>query len=109
MVLSKYDTIKAMATSRYFIAAMDCPTEEQLIRNRLRSVSGIEGLQFDLIERILTVTHTDEAKATTESALQELGMHARPLTAENAGAVQVAPVLPKAKLVRLGLAGALAA
>ncbi|WP_309718849.1 heavy metal translocating P-type ATPase, partial [Armatimonas sp.] len=98
-----------MPVSRYFISAMDCPTEEQMIRNRLRSVSGIEGLQFDLIERILTVTHADEAKATAESALAELGMHARPLTAENAGMLQVAPVLPKAKLIRLGLSGLLAA
>nr|WP_309690111.1 heavy metal translocating P-type ATPase [Armatimonas sp.] len=98
-----------MPISRYFIAAMDCPTEEQLIRNRLKSVGGIEELQFDLIERILTVRQADESTAQTESALAELGMHARPLTAENAGTVQVAPVLPRQKIVRLALAGALAA
>ena len=80
-----------------------------MIRNRLRSVAGIEGLQFDLIERILTITHLEEAKTAAESALGELGMHARPLTAENAGSVQVAPVLPKTKLIRLGLSGLLAA
>ncbi|MBB6052030.1 heavy metal translocating P-type ATPase [Armatimonas rosea] len=98
-----------MAISRYFIAAMDCPTEEQLIRNRLKTVTGIEALQFDLIERILTVTHTDDAKSTAESALAELGMHAKPLTAENEGTLQVAPALPRAKLIRLVAAGVLAA
>ena len=98
-----------MATSRYFIAAMDCPTEEQMIRNRLKTVGGIEGLQFDLIERVLTVTHSDEAKATAESALAELGMHAKPILEGEDAAVQVAPVLPRVKLIRLGLAGALAA
>ncbi|MCX6366916.1 MAG: heavy metal translocating P-type ATPase [Armatimonadetes bacterium] len=98
-----------MATSRYFISAMDCPTEEQMIRNRLRSVSGIERLEFDLIERVLTVTHVDEAKATAESALAELGMHAKPILEGDDTAPQVAPVLPRTKLIRLGLAGALAA
>ena len=97
-----------MATSRYFIAAMDCPTEEQLIRNRLKSVVGIDRLEFDLMERILTVTHTDAAKPGAESALAELGMHARPLTADDEGKVQVAPVLPRGKLIRLGLSGGLA-
>ena len=97
-----------MPISRYFIAAMDCPTEEQLIRNRLKSIGGIEELQFDLIERILTIRHAQEATAPTESALAELGMHARPLTAENGGTVQVAPVLPRQKIVRLALANSYA-
>ena len=98
-----------MPVSRYFIAAMDCPTEEQLIRNRLRSVSGIEGLQFDLLERVLTVTHVEEAKAPTETALTELRMHARLLTAETVGTIQGIPTMPRAKIVRLVLAGTLAA
>ena len=80
-----------------------------MIRNRLRSVSGIERLEFDLIERVLTVTHADEAKATAESALAELGMHAKPILEGDDTAPQVAPVLPRTKLIRLGLAGALAA
>lgn len=98
-----------MTTSRYFIAAMDCPTEEQLIRNRLKTVEGIERLQFDLIERILTVVHTDEARASTETALAELGMHAQPVTEESGAAGLVAPVLPRQKKLRLALAGTLAA
>ena len=80
-----------------------------MIRNRLRSVSGIERLEFDLIERVLTVTHADEAKAMAESALAELGMHAKPILEGDDTAPQVAPVLPRTKLIRLGLAGALAA
>lgn len=39
------------------IEKMDCPTEEVLIRGKLESMPGITGLDFNLIQRRLTVTH----------------------------------------------------
>ena len=38
----------------YRIENMDCPTEEALIRKKLASVSGIESLDFNLMQRMLT-------------------------------------------------------
>nr|MBA3726357.1 cation transporter [Armatimonadota bacterium] len=47
-----------MQESDYTIQKMDCPTEEQIIRKRLRSMKGILGLEFDLMNRRLKVSHT---------------------------------------------------
>lgn len=96
-----------MPVSRYFIAAMDCPTEEQLIRNRLRTVEGVERLEFDLIERVLTVGHTEAAQAPMEAGLAELNMAAQPMTDKSTP--QAPPTLPRAKVISLALAGTLAA
>ena len=40
------------------IAAMDCPTEEALIRRALTPVDGILSLEFNLLQRTLQVRHT---------------------------------------------------
>lgn len=63
-----------MNRSTFHIDKMDCPTEEQLIRNRLRSVEGIEGMEFDLIQRELTVTHRLDDERTILAALKSIGM-----------------------------------
>lgn len=65
---------EGVARVRYRIDNMDCPVEEQLIRNRLKGVAGVERLEFNLIERELTVFHllTDE-RAVVE-ALESIGM-----------------------------------
>ncbi len=41
----------------FFIQKMDCPTEEKLIRERLSNMDGIAAMQFNLIQRELTVQH----------------------------------------------------
>jgi Cd2+/Zn2+-exporting ATPase len=41
----------------FFIQKMDCPTEEKLIRARLSNMDGIAAMQFNLIQRELTVQH----------------------------------------------------
>lgn len=46
-----------MKQTVYNIEDMDCPTEEQVIRNRLKVMEGIDRLDFNLMERELTVTH----------------------------------------------------
>ena len=44
-------------TSQIRIAQMDCPTEEGLIRKKLNGIKGVSGLQFNLMNRILTVSY----------------------------------------------------
>ncbi|WP_368661631.1 cation transporter, partial [Turicimonas muris] len=44
-------------TSQIRIPQMDCPTEEGLIRKKLNGIEGVSGLQFNLMNRILTVSY----------------------------------------------------
>jgi Cd2+/Zn2+-exporting ATPase len=58
------------------ISKMDCPTEEALIRKRLTGMPGIEDMQFNLMQRTLTLTHAPEALDAALRALQEIGLAA---------------------------------
>ncbi|MHB8893608.1 MAG: cation transporter [Candidatus Geothermincolia bacterium] len=42
---------------QYRIDNMDCPTEEALIRSTLEHLDGVTGLEFNLLQRTLTVSH----------------------------------------------------
>jgi len=58
------------------IAKMDCPTEEAMIRGKLTGMAGIEGLDFNLVQRRLTLTHRPEAIDAAIKALGSLGLEA---------------------------------
>jgi len=60
--------------TRLRIAQMDCPTEEALIRKRLGGMAEVQGLEFNLMQRVLTVVHTTETLPAIQSAIRELGM-----------------------------------
>lgn len=59
--------------SRFLITEMDCPTEERLIRHKLNGVPGIMDLQFNLMQRVLSVTHAEQAQASVVQLLNEIG------------------------------------
>ncbi len=63
---------------------MDCPTEETLIRNKLGSMAGVAALQFNLMQRVLTVHHTLESLEPVVRAIESLGMKAEPLSEQAA-------------------------
>lgn len=71
--------------SRFRIDAMDCPTEQTLIQDKLGKLAGIEQLEFNLINRVLGVRHTLNGTGEIERAIDSLGMKAEPLTAEDDG------------------------
>ncbi|MGY3015345.1 Cd2+/Zn2+-exporting ATPase [Pseudomonas sp. TE6283] len=71
--------------SRFRIEAMDCPTEQTLIQDKLGKLAGIEQLEFNLINRVLGVRHTLTGTAEIERAIDSLGMKAEPLAAEDDG------------------------
>jgi Cd2+/Zn2+-exporting ATPase len=60
-------------TSRIRIEQMDCPTEERLISDALSKMPGVNGLQFNILQRVLTVSHSSEALQSILAALRELG------------------------------------
>ncbi|WP_454753289.1 heavy metal translocating P-type ATPase [Cupriavidus necator] len=76
-------------TAVWRIDAMDCPTEETLIRNKLGGMAGVAALEFNLIQRVLTVHHTLPSPEPVVKAIQSLGMQPVPLSPE--AAQQVLP------------------
>ena len=62
-------------SSTFIINEMDCPTEEQMIRSKLDSLADISAVEFNLMRRQLTVSHTEHAFDTLLKALQSLGFN----------------------------------
>jgi Cd2+/Zn2+-exporting ATPase len=77
------------------IEQMDCPTEEQLIRDKLGRMPGIAALEFNLMQRRLYLTHAPEALSPAIAAIQSLGMEAKLVTED---AADVAENLPAEKV-----------
>ena len=65
--------------SSFRIEAMDCPTEQTLIQNKLGKLAGVQQLEFNLINRVLGVTHDLPSTDPIVAAIKSLGMQADPL------------------------------
>lgn len=80
--------------TRLRIAKMDCPTEETLIRKKLGGMPEVRTMEFDLMQRILTVVHRNGALPDVEAAIHDLDMTSEPVLAEtgNARALPVVDV-----------------
>ena len=76
--LSEAPTASARLSS-FRIEAMDCPTEQTLIQNKLGKLSGVHQLEFNLINRVLGVTHDLPDTLPIIDAIKSLGMHAEPM------------------------------
>ncbi|SMR84606.1 Cd2+/Zn2+-exporting ATPase [Cupriavidus plantarum] len=95
--------------ARYRIAAMDCPTEETLIRNKLGGMAGVAALDFNLMQRVLTVHHTLPSPDVVVQAIGSLGMKAEPIADAQPGATpEVTPQEAAAPWWPLALAAATA-
>ncbi|ABA77108.1 MULTISPECIES: heavy metal translocating P-type ATPase [Pseudomonas] len=94
--------------SSFRIEAMDCPTEQTLIQNKLGKLAGIQQLEFNLINRVLGVTHNLPDTAPIIDAIKSLGMQAEPLEAGVESTV-AAPVKKHWWPLALSGVGALAA
>ncbi|MCA3041426.1 MAG: heavy metal translocating P-type ATPase [Rhodocyclaceae bacterium] len=75
---------------RLKIQNMDCPTEEALVRKAIGGLPGVVALEFDLLNRILTVGHTLTNAGSIDTALRSIGMAGVPLAAGKPGATTVA-------------------
>lgn len=56
------------------IQKMDCPTEEKLIRDRFNKMAGIVAMEFNLMQRELTVHHNLPSVAEIVAALKKLDL-----------------------------------
>ncbi|PTQ72404.1 Cd2+/Zn2+-exporting ATPase [Pseudomonas sp. GV071] len=61
------------------IEAMDCPTEERLLRDALGKVKEVEALEFNLIQRVLRVQHRFAELQPLQQLIATLGMQAEPV------------------------------
>ncbi|NVH74665.1 heavy metal translocating P-type ATPase [Paraburkholderia sp. JPY432] len=54
------------------ILQMDCPTEEALIRKKLARMPDVRSMDFNLMQRVLTVVHASDALEPVLAALRSL-------------------------------------
>ncbi len=95
--------------SIFRIEAMDCPTEEALLRKRLAGMPGVVDLSFDLMRRQLTVQHSLPSIDPIVEAVASLGMSAEPAVSGVPNeALAVAPAEPRESWWPLAIAGAAA-
>ncbi len=103
--VTKASEIPSKNKAIYRIENMDCPTEEALIRKKLASVSGIESLDFNLMQRILTVGHNLNSLDAIESALGSIGMQAVLQIGETSTKDSSLEPMPKTNWWPLAIAG----
>lgn len=90
----------------YLIRNMDCPTEEALIRKKLADIPHIIDLEFNLMQRILTVRHHHAVLADIEKALNDIDMNPESIIDQNQDEnVNFSPVI---KWKQLAIAGVFA-
>ncbi|PZR38916.1 MAG: hypothetical protein DI523_37605, partial [Paraburkholderia fungorum] len=51
---------------------MDCPTEEALIRKKFSRMPQVRSMDFNLMQRVLTVVHAPDALETILAAIRSL-------------------------------------
>ena len=101
----RIDKTTAAVRTTLAIAGMDCPTEEALIRSKLAGMAGVAALDFNLVQRRLSVTHRPGALEAVLGALKAIGLEAK---VESAGTESAAPPIkpaPKTHWWPMALAG----
>jgi len=79
-----------VATTRFHVPAMDCATEKTLIANRLAGMPRVDGLDFDLLARVVIVHHGEGAAERVDAALRDIGMAPRRLDGASSAAAPTA-------------------
>lgn len=85
------------------IMQMDCPTEEGLLRKKLGGMSSVTDMEFNLMQRVLTVTHVPDAIEPILAAVRSLGF--TPEVANGSAAQTQSVVEPAKPWWPLALAG----
>ena len=70
------------------IMQMDCPVEENLIRKKLGNMAAVKSLEFNLMQRVLTVVHEPDALESVLEAIRSLGFS--PELPDNSGKLAAA-------------------
>lgn len=99
----RMDQASTEKTTKLSIAKMDCPTEEALIRNKLGTVAGVADLDFNLMQRTLSVRHADQVLPNVLAALQALGFEAQVMDTAESASPSASPVITPTNWWPLGI------
>lgn len=88
------------------IEAMDCPTEERLLRDALGRVPAVEDLDFNLMQRLLRVQHRFDSIEPLQKLVASLGMQAESVDENAPAPAQPAQQKPWWPLALAGVAAA---
>ncbi len=99
----RMDQASAEQTTKLSIAKMDCPTEETLIRNKPGTVAGVADLDFNLMQRTLSVRHANQVLPDVLVALQALGFEAQVVDTAEVASPSAAPVTTPTNWWPLGI------
>jgi Cd2+/Zn2+-exporting ATPase len=103
------DRLPTANLSVFRIEQMDCPTEEAILRKTLERLSGVQSLEFNLMDRTLTVGHELENVEPILSAIRGVEMTAVPQltdTAPSTDPVVTAPTVSRRQWILTAVAGA---
>lgn len=67
----------SLTATTFFVAGLDCPAEEQLIRKQLKDIPEIEHLEFNFIAEEVTIHHRLSAIDALQQHIESLGMSVR--------------------------------
>ncbi|SDJ33426.1 cation-translocating P-type ATPase [Pseudomonas abietaniphila] len=99
----RIDQASTEQTTKLSITKMDCPTEETLIRNKLGTVAGVADLDFNLMQRTLSVRHANQVLPDVLAALQALGFEAQVVDTAESASPSASPVTTPTNWWPLGI------
>jgi Cd2+/Zn2+-exporting ATPase len=93
-----------VAKAVYHIVNMDCPTEETLIKKKLGGMPGVTELTFNLMQRVLTVSHTLSSTESIEAVLASIDMKPEPVGLNpEAATAMPGPKIPWNRMIIAGM------
>ena len=107
--LPQSEAVGADTRSAIRIRQMDCPTEEALIRKKLERMPDVRSMDFNLMQRVLTVVHAPSALDSILAALHSLDFTPELADAGPNAAPAAIPREPSKPWWPLALAGVVAA
>ncbi|MHC1698668.1 MAG: heavy metal translocating P-type ATPase [Geobacteraceae bacterium] len=102
--LAAQETLAEGTRTAIRIMQMDCPIEETLIRTKLKRMSSVKSMEFNLLQRVLTIVHDPDALDAILEAVRSLGFKPELASADKS----LAGAEPKKPWWPLALAGVLA-
>ncbi len=100
--------LRGATVSMFRVEELDCATEENDLREALTPLEGVRRLEFDLVARRVSVTHTLESPASIDAAIRSAGMRPRLLIATPSDSTMKRPSLATSTIVITVVAGLLA-
>ncbi|MGL6029335.1 MAG: heavy metal translocating P-type ATPase, partial [Legionella sp.] len=97
----------SLTKTTFFVAGLDCPSEEKLIRKQFQDIPEVEYLDFNFIAEEVTIHHRLSVISELQQRIEALGMEVRPKT-DSAGKPDTNERVIDSSWTRLVIAGVFA-